>query len=74
MIENRLRVLCAERRISLRQLAQRAGLHETTIYRFADDRNTMISKATLAAVCEELGVTPGDVFIYKPGDDGRGPT
>jgi putative transcriptional regulator len=70
MIENRLRVLCAERRLSLRQLAQRAGLHETTLYRFADDRTTMISKATLAAVCKELGVTPGDIFIYRP--DGNG--
>jgi DNA-binding Xre family transcriptional regulator len=69
MIKNRLKVLCAERDMSLRQLARAMDIHYTTVYRFADDRTSLISKATLDAVCNELGVGPGDVFIYIPDEE-----
>lgn len=70
MIKNRLKVLVAERDMSLRQLAQEAGLHYTTVYRFSQDDQGLISKDTLDAVCRVLGVVPGDIFIYEPEEEG----
>lgn len=68
MVKNRLRVILAERDMNLSQLAELAGIHNTTMYRFASDEITSIHKATLDRVCEVLGVQPGDIFVYRPGD------
>jgi len=65
MIKNRLRVLLAEREMNLRQLAEMAGIHYTTIHRFAADDTTLIHKPTLDKICSTLEVTPGDIFIYR---------
>jgi putative transcriptional regulator len=65
MIKNRLKVLLAERDMNLSDLAEAAGIHYTTLRRFAGDGLTSIHKDTLAKVCKALDVQPGDVFIYK---------
>ena len=65
MIKNRLKVLLAERDMNLSDLAELAGLHYTTVRRFAGDVVTSIHKETLEKVCKALGVQPGDIFIYK---------
>lgn len=66
MIKNRLKVLVVERDMSLKQLAERLEMHYTTINRFARDDQKLVSKEILEAICRELGVQPGDVFIYRP--------
>jgi putative transcriptional regulator len=68
MIENRLRVLLAERKMNMRQLAELTGVQYTTIRRFAGDEITSIHKKTLEKVCAALGVQPGDIFVYRPQD------
>ena len=65
MIKNRLRVVLAERDMNLSQLAELAGIHHTTMYRFASDEITSIHKNTLDRVCHVLNVQPGDIFIYR---------
>ena len=65
MIKNHLKVLLAERDMNLSDLAELAGLHYTTVRRFAGDVVTSIHKDTLSKVCKALGVQPGDLFIYK---------
>lgn len=66
MIKNRLKVLLAERNMNLSELAELAGLHYTTLRRFAGDEVESIHKGTLDKVCAALGVQPGDIFIYRP--------
>lgn len=66
MIKNRLKVLLAERNMNLRQLAEAAGIHYTTMRRFASDDITSIHKETLNKVCSVLEVQPGDVFVFNP--------
>ena len=51
--------------MNLSDLAELAGLHYTTVRRFAGDVVTSIHKETLEKVCKALGVQPGDIFIYK---------
>lgn len=65
MIKNNLRVILAERRQTMADLAEATGLHYTTINRFEKDDQSLISKNTLDAVCKALEVGPGDIFIYE---------
>lgn len=69
MIKNKLKVLLAERDMNLTDLAEVAGLHYTTVRRFAGDEITSIHKGTLDKVCVALGVQPGDIFVHRP-DEG----
>lgn len=64
--KNRLKVLLAERGMSIRQLANAAGLHYTTVRRFANDEATLIHKDILNTICTTLRVQPGDIFVYLP--------
>lgn len=66
MIKNRLKILLAERDMNLAQLAELAGIHYTTMRRFAGDEITSIHKGTLDRICAALGVQPGDIFVYLP--------
>lgn len=66
MIKNRLKVILAERDMNLIQLAELAGIHRTSLYRFASDETTLVHKGTLDKVCATLGVQPGDIFVYRP--------
>lgn len=69
MIRNRLRVILAERRMTMADLADRAGLHYTTVNRFEKDDTVNIAKPTLNAICQALGVQPGDIFVYVPDEE-----
>ena len=68
MIKNRLKILLAERDMNLSDLAETAGIHYTTLRRFAGDGLTSIHKDTLEKICAVLDVQPGDVFVYKKDD------
>ncbi len=66
MIKSRLKVVLAERNMSMKKLAEMAGLHYTTINRFEKDERELISRKTLDTVCKALDVQPGDLFVYVP--------
>lgn len=70
MIKNRLRVILAERDMNIRQLAELANVHYTTMHRFAGNGLASIHKQTLNKVCAALKVQPGDLFIYLPDNEG----
>lgn len=65
MIKNRLKVLLVERDMNLSELAELAGVHYTTLRRFAGDEAESIHKGTLDKVCAALSVQPGDIFVYR---------
>lgn len=58
--------MLAEQNLNLRQLSEMAGIHYTTIHRFAADETQLIHKPTLDKICSALNVQPGDIFIYRP--------
>ena len=68
MIKNRLKVLLAEREMTLAELARTTGGYYTTIYRFAQNDREFLNVPTLDAVCEALGVQPGDIFVHVPNE------
>jgi DNA-binding Xre family transcriptional regulator len=52
--------------MSQAELARRAGLSNTTVNDIALNKSTRISLETITAICEVLGVKPGDLFAYEP--------
>jgi DNA-binding Xre family transcriptional regulator len=55
--------------MSRRELARRSGLNVNTICKMANNANTLLHIDVLEAVCKVLGVQPGDVFHYVPGNE-----
>lgn len=66
-------MLLAEREMNLKQLAEMAGIHYTTIHRFAADDTVLIHKPTLDKICTALDIQPGDVFIHRPNEAQQSP-
>jgi len=62
IIHLRLPVLRAERRLSQRQLAARAGVRPDTISALERGDSQGIQFDTLARLCEALDCEPGDIF------------
>jgi putative transcriptional regulator len=58
----RLPILRAERRLSQRQLAARAGLRPDTVSAMERGDTNSIRFDTLARICEVLNCEPGDLF------------
>jgi DNA-binding Xre family transcriptional regulator len=70
MVEFRLRELLAERQkddpsINQSQLAVRAGVSFATVNRLCTNATDRVDLAVLDKLCQALGVTPGDLFLYK---------
>lgn len=58
----RLPILRAERRLSQRQLAARAGIRPDTVSAMESGDTTSIRFDTIARLCEVLDCEPGDLF------------
>lgn len=67
MIRNKLRVLLADRRISMSELAKMTNLHYTTINRFEKEGQQRLNMKAMDAVCEALEIQPGDILEHVPG-------
>ena len=65
VVRLRLPLLRAERRLSQRQLAARAGLRPDTISALERGDTRSIQFDTLARICEALDCQPGDLFEYE---------
>jgi len=68
-VNNRMRVLLAERRMSIKDFAEAAGLHYTTANRFCRYNRVNVDLDIAAIACETLGVEIGDIFVYTPEDE-----
>lgn len=69
IIKNRMKILLAERDMSIKDFAEAAGFHYTTAQRFCSGDQQNVSLPILAKVCETLEVNVGDILEYIPGDN-----
>ena len=58
----RLDRMMVERRISLGELAERVGISNVNLSKIKNNKVTAIRFSTLAAICEVLDCTPGDIL------------
>ena len=58
----------AERGRSLIWLAGRVGITNVNLSKIKNNRVAAIRFSTLAAICEALNCTPGDILSYEPAD------
>lgn len=61
----RLDRMMVERKISLGELAERVGISNVNMSKIKNNRVTAMRFSTLAAICEVLDCTPGDILEYQ---------
>lgn len=61
----RLDRMMVERKISLNELAERVGISNVNLSKIKNNHVTAIRFSTLAAICEVLECTPGDILEYQ---------
>ena len=67
MIEWRLHVVMAERRISPSDLAEKMGLNRVSVSRLKNARSLpRLSEETLNGLCNVLNCQPGDLIRFQP--------
>lgn len=72
----RLDRVMADRKISSQDLAKKIGLTPVMLSRIKTGKIKAMRLTTLAAICDALDCTPGDILeakrIEKPEEDGQG--
>ena len=58
----RLDRMMVERKMSLNELAERVGISNVNLSKIKNNRVTAVRFSTLAAICEALDCTPGDIL------------
>lgn len=66
MIKNKLKIILAERDISINKLAEITNIRYATLHAFVKQRVTSINSDVLNKVCETLSLTPGEILVYEP--------
>lgn len=61
----RLDRMMVERKISLNDLAAQVGISNVNLSKIKNNRVTAIRFSTLAALCQVLQCTPGDILDYE---------
>ena len=69
MLKNRLKQCRTARRMSVKELAARAGVGVHCIYALEGKRNPQPHASTMSAICGALGMTQRQVFPEVGGDD-----
>ncbi len=62
----RLDRVMADRKITLKDLADRVGIANVNLSKIKTGRVCAIRFSTLAAICEALECQPGDILEYDP--------
>ena len=62
----RLDRVMADRKMSLKDLAERVGIANVNLSKIKTGRVCAIRFSTLAAICEALDCQPGDILEYDP--------
>lgn len=66
MIKNNLKLILADRDISIHKLSEITGLRYATLHAFVKQRVSCLNCEVLDKVCETLEITPADFIIYIP--------
>lgn len=61
----RLDRMMVERKMSLGELAERVGISNVNLSKIKNNKVTAVRFSTLAAICEALNCTPGDILEYQ---------
>ena len=64
--------LLAKRNLTIKKLAQIAGLRYQTVFDFVKGNTQGVDWTTLDAVCKALSVQPGDILRWRGSDDSKG--
>ncbi|OKH30354.1 transcriptional regulator [Calothrix sp. HK-06] len=71
VIRWKLNEVMARKRIKNKDLAQKIGITETSIYRLRKvDEMPRLSPERLNGICAALSCQPGDLLVYEPDTDG----
>lgn len=69
----RLDRIMADRKMSLKELAENVGISYVNLSKIKTGKVQGIRFSTLEAICETLECQPGDILEFTPGDgDGKG--
>lgn len=66
MIKNNLKIILAERNLSMKKLAEMTGIRYATLYAFTKTTTNSVNYTVINKICEKLNITPGDMLIYEP--------
>ena len=69
MIKNNLKMILADREISINKLSEMTGLRYATLHAFVKQRVSSINCEVLDKVCEALNLMPADFIIYVPNEN-----
>lgn len=69
MIKNNIKMILADREISINQLAEMTGIRYATLHAFVKQRVSSINCDVLDKVCEALNLMPADFIIYVPNNN-----
>lgn len=64
----KLNVVMAQRQMSLNELAEKVGISNVNLSKIKNNKVSAIRFSTLAAICETLDCTPGDILTYSSDD------
>lgn len=65
----RLDRVMVERKMSLNQLAEKVGISNVNLSKIKNNKVTAVRFSTLAAICEALECTPGDILEYTASEE-----
>lgn len=68
MIETRLHILMAEKRMNQKDLAEATGIGKNTISRYYNNTWTKINKEDISKLCEFFDCKIEDILYYVPND------
>lgn len=66
MIKNNLKMILADKEISINKLAEMTGIRYATLHAFVKQRVSSINAEVLDKVCEVLELMPADFITYIP--------
>ena len=66
MIKNNLKMILADREISINKLSEMTGLRYATLHAFVKQRVSSINCEVLDKVCEALNLMPADFITFVP--------
>lgn len=69
MIKNNIKMILADREISINQLAEMTGIRYATLHAFVKQKVSSINCDVLDKVCETLNLMPADFIIYVPNNN-----
>lgn len=65
MIELRLHLLMAERRLNMSELEKLSGVNRSTLHRMYHGKAARVDLDVIDKLCHALKCVPGDLFYYE---------